>query len=76
MHICLIFSDLDKKNLLLAFLAQKSFWLSMWRLLQYNILFSSYFDHSIQKQPKTAEHLILYTLCNMKKCILSILDQK
>ena len=33
----------------------------MWRILQY-ILFSSYFDWIIQKQPKTAEHLILYTL--------------
>ena len=38
----------------------------MWRILQYNLLFSSYFDNSIQKQPKTAEHLILYTICNMK----------
>ena len=38
----------------------------MWHILQYNLLFSSYFDHSIQKQPKPADHLILYTLCNMK----------
>ena len=38
----------------------------MWRILQYNLLFSSYFDHSIHKKPKAAEHLILYTLCNMK----------
>ena len=54
------------KNLLLAFLVQKSFWRSMWRILQYNILFSSYSDHSLQKQFKTAEHLILHTPCNMK----------
>ena len=54
------------KNLLLAFLVQKSFWRSMWRILQYNILFSSNSDHSIQKQFKTAEHLILHTPCNMK----------
>ena len=54
------------KNLLLAFLVQKSFWRSMWRILQYNILFSSNSDHSIQKQLKTAEHLILHTACNMK----------
>ena len=38
----------------------------MWYILQYNIFFSSYFDHSIQKHPKMAKHLILYTLCNMK----------
>ena len=38
----------------------------MWRILQYNILFSSNSDHSIQKQFKTAEHLILHTPCNMK----------
>ena len=46
------------KILLLAFLVQKSFWRSMWRILQYNILFSSNCDHSIQKQFKTAEHFI------------------
>ena len=39
----------------------------MWRILQYNLLFSSYIDNSIQKQPKTAEHLILYTLNNIVK---------
>ena len=49
---------LDKKNLLLAFLVQKSFWRSMWRILQFNILFCSNSDHSIQKQFKTAENLI------------------
>ena len=54
------------KNLLLAFLVHKSFWRSMCRILQYNILFSSNSDHSIQKQLKTAEHLILHTPCNMK----------
>ena len=53
------------KNILLAFLVQKSFWRSMWRILQYN-LFSSNSDHNLQKQPKTVKHLILYTLCNMK----------
>ena len=41
----------------------------MWRILQYNRLFSSNSDHSIQKQPKMAEHLILYTLCNMKNAL-------
>ena len=45
----------------------------MWQILQYN-LFSFYFDHSIQKQPKMAEYLIL-SLCNMKR-VLSIFDQK
>ena len=54
------------ENLLLASLMQKSFWHSMWHILQYNLLFSSNSDHSIQKQFKTAEHLILLTLCNMK----------
>ena len=34
----------------------------MWRILQYNLLFSSNSDHSIQMQPKTAEQLNLYTL--------------
>ena len=29
-------------------------------------LFPAYFDHSIHNQPKTAEHRILCTLCNMK----------
>ena len=53
-------------NLLLAFLVQKSFWRSMWRILQYNILFSSNSDHSIQKQFKTAKDLILHTPCYMK----------
>ena len=33
----------------------------MWHILQYNLLFSFDLDHSIQKQPQTAEHLILYT---------------
>ena len=43
----------------------------MWRILQYNLLFTSNSDHSIQKQPKTDmdEHLILYTLCNMKNAL-------
>ena len=59
---------LDKK-VLLAFLVQKSFWHSMWRILQYHLLFSSNSDYSIQKQPKTAEHLILYTLCNIKNAL-------
>ena len=54
------------KKILLACLVQKSFWHSMWRILQYNLLFSSNSDHNLQKQPKTAKHLILYTLCNMK----------
>ena len=40
----------------------------MWHILQYN-LFSSNSDHSIQKQPKTAEHLILYTLSNIKNAL-------
>ena len=44
----------------------------MWRILQYN-LFPSYFDHSIQKQPKTAKYLSLCTLCNMKKYIKAFL---
>ena len=59
------YSQILDKNLFLAFLAQKSFWRSIRRILQYNIL-SSYFDHSTQKQHKMAEYLILYTLCNMK----------
>ena len=28
-------------------------------------IFSAYFDHNIQKQPKTMENLILYIMCNM-----------
>ena len=43
----------------------------MGRILQFNLLFSAYFDHSIQRQPKTADHLILYTLCNMKNAVSS-----
>ena len=38
----------------------------MGHILQYNLFFSSNFDHSIQKQPKKAKRLILYTLYNMK----------
>ena len=60
------YSQILNKNLLLAFLDQKSFWRSMWRIMPYNFLFSSYFDHSVQRQLKTAEHPILYTICNMK----------
>ena len=60
------YSQILDKNLLLALLIQKSFLRSMLRILQYKLLFSSYFDHSIQKQPKTTEYLILYTLCDMK----------
>ena len=41
----------------------------MWHILQYNLLFPSDSDHSIQKQPQTAEYLILYTLCNMKNAL-------
>ena len=35
------YSQIMDKNLLLAFSVQ------MWRILQYNLLFSDYFDHSI-----------------------------
>ena len=47
----------------------------MWRILQYNLLSSSNSDHSIQKQPKMAEHLILDTLCNMKNVLLAFLTK-
>ena len=46
----------------------------MWRILQYNLLFSSDSDHSIQKQPETAQHL-LYTLCNMKNALQAFLTK-
>ena len=58
MHISPKFQLILDKNLLLTFLVQKSFWGSMWRILQYNFLLSSNSDHSIEKQIKTAEHLI------------------
>ena len=35
------------KNYCWHFLSQKSFRRSMWRILQYNLFFSIYFDHSI-----------------------------
>ena len=60
---------------MLAFLVQRSFWRSMWHILQYNLLFSFNSDHSIQKQPNTAEHLILYTLCNMKNTLYEFLTK-
>ena len=47
----------------------------MWRILQYNLLFSSNSDHSIQKQPKIAEHLILYTFCYMKNALQAFLSK-
>ena len=52
MHICPIFSDFGLKKILLAFLSQKSFRHSIWRILQYNLLFSSNSDHSVQNNPK------------------------
>ena len=45
----------------------------MWRILQYNLVFSFYFDLSIQKQLKTAEHPILCTLCKMKNAFWAFL---
>ena len=60
-HKCTSIQDfliLDK-NVLLAFLVQKSFWRSMWHILQYNLHFASYFDHIIQKQPKSEKSFIL-----------------
>ena len=68
-------SQILDQNLLLAVLVQKLFWRSMWRILQYILLFSSYFDYSIQKQPKTAEYLILYTLCDMKNAFYAFLTK-
>ena len=47
----------------------------MWQILQYNLQFSSNSDHSLQKQPKTAKHLILYTLCNMKNALKAFLTK-
>ena len=46
----------------LAFLHLKSLRLSMWCILQYSLLFSIYFDHNIQHQPKTTVYLTLYSL--------------
>ena len=76
MHICPIFSDFfDKKLLLLSFLVQKSFWRSLWGILQYNFLFSAYFAHSFQKQPKTEDTCYLIYPLWHEKCILSILTK-
>ena len=82
MHKCtsVQHSQILDKHLLLAFNGSKvilAFYVAHFAIQ----LFSpSYFDHSIQKQPKTAEHFILYTLCNMKyaflSIFLSIFDQK
>ena len=60
---------------MLAFLVQKSFWHSMWCILQYNLLFSSNSDQSLQKQPEMTKHLILYTLCNMKNALSAFLTK-
>ena len=38
----------------------------MWRTLQYYLLFSTYFNNNILKQPKTEKRFIWYALWNMK----------
>ena len=53
---------LDKKPIVGFFFDQKSFLRFTWHILQYNLLFSSYFEQSIQRQLKTAEQLIFYPL--------------
>ena len=47
----------------------------MWCILQYNLHFSTYFDHSIQKQLKTEERFILYTPCYMKNVFSQFLTK-
>ena len=57
MHIGPTFSDFGQ-NQSVGIFGLKVILLFYVHILQYNLLFSSYFDHSIQKQPKTTEHLI------------------
>ena len=68
MHICPIFSDFGLKNIVGIFGSKVilAFYVAYFK---YNLLFSSDSDHSIQKQPQTAEHLTLNTLCNMKNAL-------
>ena len=70
MHIGPIFSG---KNQFVNILGSKVILAFYLRILQYNLLFSFYFDHSIQKQPKTAEYLISYTLCRVKNAFWAFL---
>ena len=60
-----------QKRVLLAFLVQnESFWNSLWRILQYNLLLLAYFDHSIlglfKRTPlQIEEHFIKWPLDNI-----------
>ena len=63
------FQILDKKNIVGIFGSKVILAFYVAHFAEYNLLFSSYSDHSIQKQPKTAKHLILYALCNMKNAL-------
>ena len=68
------FQILDKKDIVCIF-GLKSFCRSMWQILQYYLLFSSNSDYNLQKQHKTAKHLFLYTLCNMKNALKAFLTK-
>ena len=48
----------------------------MWCILQHILQFSAYFEHSIQKQPKTEENHISYIFFNMQNVFLAFLTKK
>ena len=74
--ISIIFQILDKKNIAGIFGSKDILAFCVEHFANLTI-FSSNSDHStcIQKQTKTPEHLILYTICNMKSALWAF-DQK
>ena len=70
------FQILNKKNIVGIFGSKVISAFYVVHFTIYNLLFSSNSDHNFQKQPKTAEHLILYTLCDMKKALQAFLTKK